>query len=186
MLLQSATSALAAAARAIAGLPQGRIDAQTTANVGTIKGGVANNIIAEHCKITGECRSHSLERLLALRAQINEVLTAACDEQTTVDISWEVNYDGFYVPEDAPVVALAQQAARHLNLNTACKISGGGADTNVFAAAGLNTVSLGTGMSKVHSTNEQLAVADLEALTALIIQIALLYKDFTRSPDEHS
>jgi tripeptide aminopeptidase len=176
---EAGISAIKAAARAVLALPQGRLDEITTANVGTISGGAANNIVPESCKVSGEFRSHSEARLLEVKQQINAALLQACEDgnpangpTATVNISWEVNYHGFYVPEDAPVVKLALEAAAALGLPAGCQISGGGADTNIYAAKGLAAVSLGTGMDKIHSTDECMAVADLQALAQLVIKIA--------------
>ncbi|MDR3137027.1 MAG: M20/M25/M40 family metallo-hydrolase [Coriobacteriales bacterium] len=80
-------SAIQVAARAVAALPQGRLDHITTANVGTITGGVANNIVAPQCVVTGECRSHDLDRLLAVRAQIDTILKTACPEDTSANLA---------------------------------------------------------------------------------------------------
>ncbi|GHU10194.1 hypothetical protein FACS1894185_1010 [Betaproteobacteria bacterium] len=169
---EAGASAIVAAARAIVALPQGRLNERTTANVGTIAGGQARNIVAENCEIVGEFRSHDLDSLLEVREQINAALLAACEERVQVKIDWQTDYQGFYVSEDAPVVKLALESALALGLDASCEISGGGADTNIYAAGGLAAVSLASGMKKIHSTNEQLPIKDLEALTALILQIA--------------
>jgi tripeptide aminopeptidase len=173
---ESGVSAIKAAAQAIVNLPQGRLDQITTTNVGTVTGGAANNIVPENCKVSGECRSHELAKLQAVHQQIDQILAAAATATATkVQIDWEDNYAGFYVPEDAPVVKLALESAKSLGLPAGCEISGGGADTNIYAAQGLAAVTLGCGMDRIHSTEERLAVADLESLTELIIEISHRY-----------
>lgn len=170
-------SAIRAAARAVAQLPQGRIDEETTTNVGIIQGGSATNVVAESCLITGELRSHSLEKLKALRDEIEAVFRAALADDGTgagaasIELLWEVNYEGFFIPEDEPQVAKVLSAARKLGLAAGAEISGGGADTNVLAQQGLAAVTLGSGMDRVHSTEERLAVADLENLALLVFEI---------------
>lgn len=176
---ETGISAIRAAAKAIAALPQGRIDEQTTTNIGMIEGGTATNIVAADCSITGEIRSHDKEKLLALKARVNDILKAATNEElhgagpASVDISWEVNYEGFAAPEDALQVQLALSAARALGLEASVAGSGGGADTNVLSHYGFAAVSLGCGMDQVHATNERLLIKDLYNLSKWAVQIAL-------------
>lgn len=176
---EAGISAIQVAAKALAALPQGRVDELTSTNVGTIQGGSANNVVAEECVVTGELRSHELSRIETLKARIESIFKATVEaEQSAVgsialDISWEVNYEGFFAAKDSPQVALALKAARRIGLVPAIEISGGGADTNVLAALGLAAVSLGCGMENIHSTRERLAVNDLEDLARLALQIVL-------------
>ena len=172
-------SAIRAAAKAIAALPQGAIDAETTTNVGTVQGGRANNIVANECLVTGEIRSHDLHKLLALKATIEDVFKEAAlsaDDGTgagpaKVVIEWEVNYEGFLAPKDSPEVALALAAAKRLGFEAQVETTNGGADTNVLVAYGLAAVSLGCGMTQIHSTDEYIAVRDLEDLARLAVAI---------------
>ncbi|MDR2672363.1 MAG: M20/M25/M40 family metallo-hydrolase [Coriobacteriales bacterium] len=175
-------SAIRAAARAVAALPQGRIDNISTANVGTIHGGSKNNIVAEECVVTGECRSHDPDRLAALHECIDATLRRACEPidgagPAHVHVEWELTYEGFSLAEDAPEVVLALKSARNLGLLAATHISGGGADTNVFVQAGMKAVSLSSGMDQIHSTSEQLALTDLEDLARLVIEIAYQFSN---------
>jgi len=176
-------SAIRAAARAITALPQGKVDEQTTTNIGTINGGTATNVVAAECNITGELRSQDPHRLLELKAEIDSILSAACASDATgagaaqVDISWEVNYEGYYAPDNSPEVSLALSAARQLGFEARTEVGGGGADTNIFVSYGLAAVSLGSGMERIHSTDERLAVQDLEDLTRLALGIV---KEFGR------
>lgn len=175
---EAGISAIRAAARAVASLPQGRVDEQCSTNVGTIHGGTANNVVAEACQVTGEMRSHDLDRLLALEAEVDALLKAAATDDGTgsgparVEVSWEVNYEGFFAPVDSPQVALALEAARSLGLETRTEVGDGGADTNILISYGLAAVSLGCGMEHIHSTDERLAVQDLEDLARLTVRIA--------------
>jgi tripeptide aminopeptidase len=169
---EKGVSAIAAAAAAVAALSIGRIDDETTANVGTITGGTANNIVAERCVVTGECRSHDPVRLHEVHARID----AAMSEQAarlgaSATVEWVENYEGFRLQEDDPIVAAALAAAASVGLEPRAEVTGGGADTNVFSQRGLCAISLGTGMSAIHSTEEFLAVKDLEALAAFLVAL---------------
>jgi len=176
---EAGISAIRAAAQAVAALPQGRLDEQSTTNVGTIQGGTADNVVPPDCLVTGELRSHSLDRLLEYQAEIEDILrrqgngslvTAGAGTAEAV-IEWEANYEGFFAPEDSPQVELARRAAERLGLETRTEISNGGADTNIFSSLGLAAVSLGSGMDKVHSIEERLAIIDLENLASLALGI---------------
>jgi tripeptide aminopeptidase len=174
---EKGVSAIELAASAINAMPLGRLDEVTTANIGTIRGGSANNIVAEECLLTGECRSLHEARLLDIQNAIIVALSdAVADKEGSVDIEWTIDYAGFLLDDDDPVVQLALRAAEKLGLPARTKVTGGGADTNVLRSKGLRVVTLGTGMEAIHGTNEQLAVADLEALCSLIIQIASDYR----------
>ena len=174
---ETGISAIRAAAQAVAALPQGRLDESSTTNIGTISGGTVNNVVSAECLVSGELRSHDKERLLLLQAQIEGILRTACLDDKTgagapqITVEWEVNYEGFYAPEDSPQVRLAERAARRLGLETRIEKGNGGADTNILASYGLAAVSLGSGMDRVHSTDELLAIADLENLARLALNI---------------
>ena len=168
---EEGVSAIRAAALAVSALPQGRLDEQSTSNAGTIKGGSADNVVAAECLVTGELRSHSKDRLASWKATIEDALRGA-DSSVQVQINWELNYEGFFAAEDSPQVQLAMRAARKLGFETRTEIGNGGADTNILASFGLAAVSLGSGMERVHSTEEYLEIADLENLTRLALCIA--------------
>jgi tripeptide aminopeptidase len=171
---QAGVSAITAAARAIAKFEWGRLDEQTTANVGKISGGTANNIVAPDCVFTGECRSQNLERLEQVQSDIeaciNREIQAFGAESA---ISWEDNYDGFYRSPSDPLVKYCLEIATALGLPATTEVSGGGADTNVFASRGANALSLGTGMTDIHTTNETLAKSDLIDLARYVLALVV-------------
>jgi tripeptide aminopeptidase len=167
-------SAIECAAAAIASMQLGRLDAQSSANVGTISGGVAKNIVPAECLLVGECRSHNEQRLGEIKEQIsNSILAAAESFQAQAEIDWEENYRGFLMPEDDPLLSFCTDVAKSIGLEARTEVSGGGADTNVYAAAGARALSLGTGMSKIHTTSEELAVADLNDLARYCLALAV-------------
>jgi tripeptide aminopeptidase len=165
-------SALAAAARAINRMPLGRIDAETTANLGLISGGTARNAVPEHVRVEGEARSLDRAKLeRQIRLMRIALQSAARETGAEVEVKIEREYDGYTIGEDESPVRLAQAAALALGIEPRLAATGGGSDANIFNAAGLRTVVLGMGGHAFHSTQEHIAVADLGRLAALIGQI---------------
>ncbi len=157
-------SALQIAARAIDRMPQGRIDAETTANVGTIHGGTATNVVAEECLVTLEARSRnpeSLERQVATMRRCFE--EAATEFGGQVEIRIRREYSGYSCVEDAPPVRWASEAWRRLTGGEVeRRATGGGSDANIFNGLGVPTVVLSVGYLGHHTTGEYLPIADLE------------------------
>lgn len=166
-------SAITAAANAIAAMQLGRLDPETTANIGSIGGGTATNVVAAKTTLTGECRSLDPQRVEEVRTAMHEAMNrAAHDAGGEVDVIWNLEYRGFALDEDSPQVDLVRAACGDIGLKAETFTTGGGSDANIIAAMGVPTVALACGMEGVHSTSEQLEVADLEALTALTVAVA--------------
>jgi tripeptide aminopeptidase len=166
-------SAIRMAADAISRMELGRLDEFTTANVGSIDGGGATNVIAAHCSMTGECRSLNRERVEEVRSTMDSVLRSAADQHGgSVEIVWTCEYTGFSAAEDEPAVRLVSAACADIGLTPVLYTTGGGSDANVLAAMGVDTLALACGMSSVHSADERLAIADMEAITALVLAVA--------------
>ena len=172
-------SAVVAAARAIADMPLGRIDAQTTANVGLISGGIAGNIVPPECLVESEARSRDPGRL---REQVQAMLDAAtfaanlaeCELESRI----EPEYDGYRFSRSDPAVRLAARALEDCGRAPVYIDSGGGADANVWNARGLECVNLCNGMAEIHTASEHIAAADLDVM--LDITLALI--DAARTP----
>lgn len=170
---EAGLSAIGMAADAVRRLPMGRLDAQTTANVGTIAGGTATNVVAARTVITGECRSLIRERVETVREEMDRSLRAAAEEHGgSVDISWTLEYEGFAIPEDSAVLDVVRAGCRDAGLRDHTFSTGGGSDANVIAAHGVPTVALSCGMTGVHGTDEQISVADLVSLSELCLAVA--------------
>ena len=166
-------SAISMAARAVSRMRLGRLDDETTANIGSIRGGTATNVIPAACDLTGECRSLDNARCEQVRAEMDAALHAAADDAGgTVDVLWHFEYQGFRYPEDQPAVLLVAEACRDWGVEPRTYQTGGGSDANVFAASGLTALALACGMEGLHGTHEQIAVADLEALTGIVEAVA--------------
>ena len=166
-------SAVLMAADAIARMRLGRVDEQSTANVGTIEGGTATNVIAARCRITGECRSLDRAVVEALKGEMHTALVGAAETAGgSVDIEWALEYEGFNYDEDAALVGLVSRACRDLGISPSTYHTGGGSDANVLAAKGVPALALACGMKGVHSIGEQIAVVDLEALADICVSVA--------------
>lgn len=165
-------NAIVVAAEAIAAMPLGRIDEQTTANIGRIQGGTATNIIPDRAEIAGEARSHDEEKLKAQVQVMTEALKqAVARHRATVEISVRRSYSTFKLSQEDGIVRKAVAAARTLGLTPALVASGGGSDANIFNAGGIATINISTGMDKVHTTEERLAVDDLIKCAAFLLAI---------------
>ena len=166
---EAGISAIAMAARAIAAIPHGRLDDKTTANVGTIAGGRANNVVAETATVTGECRSRDRQRVEELRAEIERAMREAAERAGgELDLRWMLEYEGITFAEDDPRLGLVVRACERAGITPRTVPTGGGSDGNILAADGIPTIVLSCGMTAVHSTSETLRVADLDAMVALL------------------
>ncbi len=162
-------SAIQVAARAIERMQLLRIDAETTANIGSIRGGIATNIVAEQVEVTAEARSLSNAKLDAQDAHMKACFEQAADEfGARVDVDIKRSYAAFKLGENDPVVRQCLDAMRHLGLQTTLVSTGGGSDCNIFNARGLTAVDLAIGMTAVHTCQESIRIADLETAARLV------------------
>jgi tripeptide aminopeptidase len=172
-------SAIAAAARAISEMRLGRVDEDSTANVGTIAGGTATNIVPEWCTFVAEARSHDERKLAGLIQEMQDAITfaagvAECDVETTARKS----YRGYRFAKSDRAVTLAARALAASGHEVSYELSGGAADANVFNDRGLQCVNLANGMTDIHTPNEHIAVADLEAM----VDVTLALVETARTP----
>lgn len=166
-------SAIRIAADAIGRMSLGRLDEHTTANIGVISGGNATNVVAPSCMVTGECRSLDANRVQEVRESMDAaMLAAAAEAGGTVEVNWKLEYAGFQVPAEAEAVRLVETACADLGIQPRRFATGGGSDGNVLSALGIPTLVLSSGMTKVHSTEEELEVAQLERLADLLVAVA--------------
>jgi tripeptide aminopeptidase len=176
MYPEEGRSAIAAAARAIADLRLGRLDDETTANVGQIEGGTARNVVPEHCRFLAEARSHD-ERKLAdvVREMLETVTFAATLAECEVETQVQGSARGYRFRRDDLPVRIATDALARSGREPRYILSGGGADANVFNERGLQCVNLANGMTDIHTPEERIAVADLEAMvdvTLALVEVA--------------
>jgi tripeptide aminopeptidase len=172
MAPEEGRSAIAAAGRAVADMRLGRLDEETTANVGTIQGGVARNIVPERCSFSAEARSHDDRKLAEVVQEMLEACTFAasltgCEVETRV----EPGFRGYRFRREDEPVRLARGALECTGHEPSYSLSGGGADANVFNTRGLACVNLANGMAQIHSPDEHIAVADLEAMVDVTLAL---------------
>jgi tripeptide aminopeptidase len=166
-------SAIRMAVDAISRMELGRLDEGTTANVGSIHGGGATNVITASCSVTGECRSLDRQRVEAVQSAMDSALKSAAEAYGgSVEVVWTREYEGFSATKDDPAVRLVSAACGDVGLTPRLYTTGGGSDANVLSAMGVDTLALACGMSGVHGIDEQLAVADMQTLAALVLAVA--------------
>jgi tripeptide aminopeptidase len=166
-------SAIQAAARAIATIRLGRLDAETTANIGTIAGGTAANVVPETCRIEGEVRSLRDERVEEVVTELVDHLQDAADAgECDLDVTVERMFKGYRSKPRAWPVEVAQQALRACGYEPRQIATGGGSDANAFEAAGFPCVNLANGTERNHQPDERVSVDALEGM--LEVAIALL------------
>jgi len=176
-------SAIQLAARAIARLKLGRLDPESTANIGVIEGGTASNIIPESALVQGEVRSHNVkllqEHTAHIRSTFEEEIATWSDPEGIVDGRPSLDFtavDDFPIlklDRDSAVIKRVEAAAALLDRELHYVVAGGGSDANIFNGYGLQCAILSTGMDKVHSTRETIKLSDM-ALTADLIMAILL------------
>ena len=165
-------SALQMAARAIELMPLGRHDEGTTSNIGTLEGGMARNVVAERCRLSGECRSLDEQKALELKDRIDGALEAGARKfGGTVEIDWHLQYPGFSFPEDDPDVRMLMEAACGVGLQPRLESTGGGSDANVLGEKGARALCLGTGMTDFHTPAEHISLADLQGAASLVEEV---------------
>lgn len=170
-------SAIQVAAKAIAKMSLGRIDEETTANIGRFEGGKQTNIVADHVEILAEARSLVPEKMEAQVAKMKEAFETTAKEmggEAIVDV--KVMYPGFKQQAGDEVVEVARRAAQSIGRESKLLKSGGGSDANVIAGFGIPTVNLAVGYEEIHTTNERIPVTELvktaELVTAIIQEVA--------------
>jgi tripeptide aminopeptidase len=180
MYPEEGRSAIAAAAKAISDFKLGRIDEDSTANVGIISGGTAGNIVPEWCSFLAEARSHDPRKLSDLVREMLEAATFAAGlEDCQVETEVHKSYSGYRFKRDDYVVRLAGSALERAGYDPSFKLSGGAADANVFNERGLSCVNLANGMAEIHTPQEHIAVEDLDRM----VDVTLALVDVAREPD---
>jgi tripeptide aminopeptidase len=178
MYPEEGRSAVAAAARAIADLRLGRVDEESSANVGVIAGGTARNIVPEWCSFEGEVRSHDPRKAADLLQEMLDACTfAAGVEDCRVETTTEETYRAYRLRRGDPVVRLAAEALERTGHEPRFALSGGGADANVFNQRGLPCLNLANGMADIHTPDERIAVDDLSAMVEVTLALVDAARD---------
>ncbi|API90479.1 hypothetical protein J32TS6_02590 [Virgibacillus pantothenticus] len=165
-------SAITLAAKAIAKMPLGRIDEETTANIGRFEGGKQTNIVADHVEILAEARSLVPEKMEAQVAKMKQAFESTAKEfGGAAEVTVKVMYPGFKQQAGDKVVEVAKKAAQVIGKKSQLLQSGGGSDANVLSGHGIPTVNLAVGYEEIHTTNERIKVEDLVKVTELVTAI---------------
>jgi len=165
-------SAIAAAARAVAAMRLGRLDPETTANVGTIHGGTAINVVPERCRVEAEVRSVDKERVEALATEMIDHLQDAADAaECDLDVTVERMIEGYRTRPRAIQVTVAEQALRTCGYEPRHILTGGASDANAFHAAGLPCTNLADGTEHNHEPTERISTDALEGLLEVAIAL---------------
>jgi tripeptide aminopeptidase len=164
---EEGSSAILAAARAVSDMPLGRVEEDTTANVGTIEGGSAINVVPEHCSLTAEVRSLREQAAEAVVAEMVDCVHEAanlpeCD--CDVDVSVQRTFSAYSTPAGDPAVRAAEAALRGRGYEPRLIHSGGASDANALVAKGLTVVNLANGTERNHEPGERVSVAALEGM----------------------
>jgi tripeptide aminopeptidase len=177
-------NAIKVAAEGIARMRLGRIDHETTANIGLVEGGLAVNIVPNQVILRGEARSHSEDKLNRQTEHMKSCLEDAAARyvldidgkrhNARVEAKIERDYDRMDVPESAPIVQLVHAAAKNLRLEVKVLATGGGCDANVLNQKGLVVANLSTGMREIHTVNEWLDLKDLNLSAQMVLEIVRL------------
>jgi tripeptide aminopeptidase len=172
MVPEEGRSAVAAASRAIADFRLGRIDEETSANVGVLSGGTARNVVPEWCSLEAEVRSHDERKVTELvREMLETAAFAASLAECGLETEVRTSFPGYRFRKSELPVRLAAEALARVGCEPRYALSGGGADANVFNARGLSCVNLANGMAEIHTPDEHIAVADLEAMVDVTLAL---------------
>ena len=175
-------SAIHLAAKAIARLKLGKLDAESTANIGLIEGGTATNIIPESVMVHGEVRSHTMGKLEGYIQKIKDVFQdevdnwadpdGIADGKPSLDFKVTEEYPVLKLDQESAVIKRVGEAAASLGAELDYVVAGGGSDANIFNSLGIQCAILSTGMDKVHSTRETIKLSEM-ALTADLVMAIL-------------
>ena len=181
---ENGINAILLASKAIAELELGRIDHETTCNIGVIEGGSAINIVPNLVTVKGEVRSHDENKLRKITDDIvssfKEIVEnyqgpSFGDGLPRLDLQIKKDFSRTHVPDDHRVVKLARKAAEKLGRKMVAKTTGGGADANIFFENNIIVGVLGTGMRDMHTVRESVALADMVRTTELLLEIIRLH-----------
>ena len=177
-------SAIQVAAEGIAKMRLGRVDKETTANIGLISGGMAVNIIPNSVQLKGEARSHNEETLERQSRHMLQCLEEAASRhvlevdgkryQASVEAKIERDYDRMEIADGSPIVRLVRTAGRNLGIDVKTMATGGGCDANVLNKKGLEVANLSTGMREIHTVKEWLDLNDLYISARMVLEIVRL------------
>ncbi|MGY3725326.1 tripeptide aminopeptidase [Granulicatella balaenopterae] len=150
----------------------GRIDHETTCNIGKVSGGVATNVVMPSLEVMFEARSLDPQKLDQLLERTEKAFQAGCEKhQASYQFGVKKGTPGFNISTDSPVIENFKQACQKAQLKFSVEACGGGSDTNIYNSEGVAAILLGVGMEKIHTTDEFIKVADIENSLTLVKQL---------------
>jgi tripeptide aminopeptidase len=171
-------SAIKVAAHAVSLMPHGRIDEETTANIGSFVGEGPTNIVADRVTIIGEARSRNRDKMDRVVEEIRSAFVkAAHDAGAKVEFDAQLMYEGFDFPETAPVRQRIERALKEAGFSPDPKKVGGGSDTNVIQTLGVPILNIGVGYEDIHSTNEHIRLSDILDAARAAVAFCTLARD---------
>lgn len=169
---ENGINAIIVASKALAELPSGRLDQETTSNIGIISGGKARNIVADRVEIQAEVRSRNKEKL---EIETNKIIAkfkeTAAQNKAGFTYTQELAYDAFTIPQNHPAIAHAISAGNGLGLKINVIPTGGGLDANILNAMGIDCVALGLGNGNPHTNEEFVSIDEMEKAVEYLIKI---------------
>lgn len=174
---EKGVSAITVAAKAISKMPLGRIDEETTANIGSFAGGKQTNIVCDYVEILAEARSLEASKMEAQVQKMKQAFEQTAESMgARAEVEIKVEYPGYKQKAGDRVVEVARAAAKTIGRDSKLTSSGGGSDANVIAGIGIPTVNLSVGYEEIHTTNERIPVGELvktaELVAAIIREVA--------------
>lgn len=165
-------SAIQVAGKAISAMKLGRIDKETTANIGKFAGGGPTNVVCDHVQLDAEARSIVQEKVDQQIAHMREALETTVREYgAECEFRSEIVYPAFSFNEHDPLVQLASRAIESIGLTPRTFVSGGGSDANVFNGLNVPTVNLAIGYEHIHTTKERIKAADIVKASELVVSL---------------
>lgn len=165
-------SAIQIASEAISRMNLLRISKNTTANLGRIEGGAATNIVTDTVTVTAEARSSQDE---SLNAQLEHMEKCCSDAVKKIGgdyrFEYEISYPALHVADDSPILERVEECCRRIGVEPSRVSTGGGSDANILYGKGYNAVTLGIGMSKVHTTDEFIEIKSLTGCAEFVAEI---------------
>lgn len=177
---EKGVNAIMTAAKALSKIDSGRIDAETTCNIGIINGGKATNIVPDSVTIKAEVRSHDLTKLEDVTNKIKKAFEDAVEEDRKkynidnfpkLELKIDQDFPNLVLKEDDMVVCLGKEAASKVGFELKGKVSGGGSDANILFHKGIKAAVIGTGMTEIHTVNESIALKDMVKCAEFLLEI---------------
>jgi len=175
-------NAIQMAAKAIAQMEWGRLDEETSANIGTIEGGQAMNIVPDRVKLVGEFRGFDPKRVEELINRWRELCERVAKEhEGSVEVNFSKTFDAVRLTPDAPIVKAAVAALKELGVEPKLTRTGGGSDANAFSTHGIQCLVFPTGASDIHSLQERLILPNFYTCGEAVLRTVLHWAKASRS-----